>query len=29
MISIGSSLLMTDWDNVWKVDQDLNILKEY
>ena len=29
MISIGNSLYMTGYFNVWKVDQDLNILIEY
>ena len=29
MISIGNSLYMTGSYNVWKVDQDLNILIEY
>ena len=29
MISIGNSLYMTGWYNVWKVDQDLNILINY
>ena len=29
MINIGNSLYMTGWDNVWKVDKDLNILRNY
>ena len=29
MISIGNSLYMTGYKNVWKVDQDLNILMNY
>ena len=29
MISIGNSLYMTGHSNVWKVDQDLNILINY
>ena len=29
MINIGNILYMTGWRNVWKLDQDLNILIEY
>ena len=29
MISIGNSLYMTGYYNVWKLDQDLNILIKY
>ena len=29
MINIGKSLYMTGYLNVWKVDQDLNILRNY